>query len=220
MGVNAARLERTVLGSPTGERSVDLAAWRSALLAAGSLVLLVAGPGTAAGGTVPLLVAAAGVCLAFLTIRRSPGLAWIAAIGASYAASTLWFARARSAGPTDGDVGVWLALAAGASAWAIATLWIGRPLRDAPRTATGPGRGARRRCLSGVDRSSPALTSLGVVAAGQRAPDPAFNWIDVATVPISFFLPLLLVVAALGCRRRRPGGCPARRRSPDGRGRG
>ena len=38
----------------------------------------------------------------------------------------------------------------------------------------------------------------GVVLAGQRAPDPAFNWIDVATVPIAFFLPIPLALTLLG----------------------
>jgi len=42
------------------------------------------------------------------------------------------------------------------------------------------------------------LTTVVVVVAGQRTPDPAFNLIDVAIVPVSFYLPLLLGVTALG----------------------
>ena len=177
--------------------AVDAAVWRSALLTLGSLVLLVGRPDPSSADLVPWLLAAAGVCLGLLTVRRAPSLAWLAAIGASYVAAAPWFIRARSFRPTDGELGVWVVLAVGASLWAVATLW------TAGRYATRPG---RRLDPVAVPVAIVFLgwtiiacaTSVGVVVAGQRAPDPAFNWIDVATVPVSFFLPMLIVVTGLG----------------------
>ena len=178
-------------------RAVDLAVWRSGFLTLGSLVLLVGRPDPSSVDAVPWLLAAAGVCLGFLAIGRAPSLAWLAAIGASYVAAAPWFIRARSFRPADGELGVWLVLAVGASLWAVATLW------TAARYATRPG---RRLDPVAVPVAIVFLgwtivacaTSVGVVAAGQRTPDPAFNWIDVATVPVSFYLPMLIVVTGLG----------------------
>jgi signal transduction histidine kinase len=42
------------------------------------------------------------------------------------------------------------------------------------------------------------VTTILVVLAGQQRPDPAFNWIDIATAPTTLFLPLLLIVTTLG----------------------
>ena len=42
------------------------------------------------------------------------------------------------------------------------------------------------------------LTTIGVVLAGQRTPDPAFTWVDVAIVPIGAYLPLVLILVGLG----------------------
>jgi signal transduction histidine kinase len=178
-------------------RAVDLAVWRSGLLALGSLVLLVGRPDSTSVDVVPWLLAAAGVCLGLLAIRRAPSIAWLAAIGASYVAAAPWFIRARSFRPADGELGLWLVLAVGASVWAVATLW------TAARYATRPG---RRVDPVAVPVAIVFLgwtivacaTSVGLVVAGQRVPDPAFNWIDVATVPVSFFLPILIVVTGLG----------------------
>jgi signal transduction histidine kinase len=195
---DAGAASRAAAAPATSTRSVDLAVWRSGLLAVGSLVLLVGRPDAApAVEIVPLLIAAAGVCLGLLAARRAPSIAWLAAIGASYIAATLWFARARSFRPSDGELGVWMVLAAGASLWAVATLW------TAACYATRPGKRyepvAVPAAIGVLGWTIVAcITSLGVVAAGQRTPDPAFNWIDVATVPVSFFLPFLLVLTALG----------------------
>jgi signal transduction histidine kinase len=39
--------------------------------------------------------------------------------------------------------------------------------------------------------------TIGAVAAGQRT-DPAFTWIDVATLPIAWFVPFVVIVTGLG----------------------
>jgi signal transduction histidine kinase len=194
---DAGAVSRAAADPATSTRAVDLAVWRAGLLTLGSLVLLVGRPDPSTVDVVPWLLAAAGVCLGLLTVRRAPSLAWLAAIGASYVAAAPWFIRARSFRPADGELGAWLVLAVGASLWAVATLW------TAARYATRPG---RRLDPVAVPVAIGFLawtivacaTSVGVVVAGQRTPDPAFNWIDVATVPVSFFLPILIVVTGLG----------------------
>ena len=136
------------------------------------------------------------MCVAVLSIRRAPSLAWLAAIVASYAASTLWFARARSL-TAETDLLGWTAVVGCASLWAVATVW------TAARYAARPG-----------NRLDPiaapiafalvawvvvgCVTTIAVVLAGQRTPDPAFNWIDVATVPIAIFVPIPLALTGLG----------------------
>jgi signal transduction histidine kinase len=188
---------RAAAAPAASARAVDLAVRRSGFLTLGSLLLLVGRPDPSSVDAVPWLLAAAGVCLGFLAIRRAPSLAWLAAIGASYVAAAPWFIRARSFRPADGELGVWLVLAVGASLWAVATLW------TAARYAARPGRRLDPVALPVAIvflgwTIVACATSVGVVLAGQRTPDPAFNWIDVATVPVSFFLPILIVVTGLG----------------------
>ena len=148
-------------------------------------------------GLLPFLVALAGVVLAGLMIRRAPSIAWLAAIGASYSASTLYFARASSLQPGQVDLLLWIVIVGAASAWAFLTLKI------AGRYATRPGNRLEPIALpltaAGLAWLAIAcVTTILLVLAGQRTPDPALNWIDVATAPTSLYLPLLLVVTALG----------------------
>ena len=197
VGAGAGPRPATAAAPAAAARAVALAVWRSALLTLGSLVLLVGRPDPSSVDVVPWLLAAAGVCLGLLTVRRAPSVAWLAAIGASYVAAAPWFIRARSFRPADGELGVWLVLAVGASLWAVATLW------TAARYAARPGRRLDPVALPVAIvflgwTIVACATSVGVVLAGQRTPDPAFNWIDVATVPVSFFLPILIVVTGLG----------------------
>ena len=197
VGAGAGPRPATAAAPAAAARAVALAVWRSALLTLGSLVLLVGRPDPSSVDVVPWLLAAAGVCLGLLTVRRAPSVAWLAAIGASYVAAAPWFIRARSFRPADGELGVWLVLAVGASLWAVATLW------TAARYAARPGRRLDPVALPVAIvflgwTIVACATSVGVVLAGQRTPDPAFNWIDVATVPVSLFLPILIVVTGLG----------------------
>ena len=197
VGAGAGPRPATAAAPAAAARAVALAVWRSALLTLGSLVLLVGRPDPSSVDVVPWLLAAAGVCLGLLTVRRAPSVAWLAAIGASYVAAAPWFIRARSFRPADGELGVWLVLAVGASLWAVATLW------TAARYAARPGRRLDPVALPVAIvflgwTIVACATSVGVVLAGQRTPDPAFNWIDVATVPVSLFLPILIVVTGFG----------------------
>jgi signal transduction histidine kinase len=41
-------------------------------------------------------------------------------------------------------------------------------------------------------------TTVGLVLAGQRQPDPAFTWVDVATVPVQVYVLVVLALVALG----------------------
>jgi signal transduction histidine kinase len=145
----------------------------------------------------PFLVSIAGILLAALCIRRAPSVAWLSAIGASYLASTVSFGRATALDAGRVDLASWVEVVAWASIAAILTMTI------AVRYATRPG--SRVEPIA-VPVSVTILgwlvvgcaTTIGVVLAGQRTPDPAFNLIDIATIPIAFYRPLLLAVIALG----------------------
>jgi signal transduction histidine kinase len=164
-------------------------------LALGALVPVVAS-GVAPGEVLTLLVAAALACLAVLLVARAPSLAWLAAIGAGSAGSSLFFAWARALEPGRDASGGWVVVAAAASLWAIATASI------AAGYATRPGRldpialpvslGLVAWLVVGC------ATTVGLVLAGQHEPDPAFTWVDVAIVPLAWYLPVLAVLVALG----------------------
>jgi len=186
----------TVAAPVHGGSSLEAGVGRAALLTVGGLGGLTGHPIASPAALLPVLVAAAGVCVALLAIRRVPSLAWLAAIGASYAAATLWFARARSL-TTDTDVLGWTAVVGCASLWAIATVWTAARYAARPGNRLDPIAGPLALALV-VWVVVACVTTVGVVLAGQRAPDPAFNWIDVATVPIAFFLPIPLALTLLG----------------------
>jgi signal transduction histidine kinase len=175
---------------------LDVAVGTSVVLAIVSTLALLGQP--ADGRVLRFLAALAAICLAVLALRRAPSVAWLAAIVAGGASATLWFDRARPfAGVLSAEAIPWVVLATIASVWAIATAAI------TARYATRPG---ERIDPVAVPLAIVAvgwlvvgcLTTVGVVLAGQREPDPAFNWIDVATVPVSVFLPLLLGLVGLG----------------------
>src|SRR4051812_2849651 len=144
----------------------------------------------------PVLVAFGGVSLAALTIRRAPSVAWLATSAASYGASTILFEQARQVN-RNAEVSSWLLIAATASVAAIATAWIASGYATRPAARLDPIAVPMAWVLVGWVVVA-CLTTIAVVVAGQRTPDPAFNWIDVATVPISFFLPILVALLAFG----------------------
>jgi signal transduction histidine kinase len=145
----------------------------------------------------PILVGVAALCAALLLRHSAPSLAWLMLILGSLVASSLPFDRARSADPLTTGVDAWTWLALRAASVALVTLLIavayairrGRRLDPwAMPLAIGAWLWLGVACA----------TTILLVLAGQRAPDPAFNWIDIATAPTTLFLPLLLLVTALG----------------------
>jgi signal transduction histidine kinase len=144
---------------------------------------------------VQLLVAAAAGCTAALTLRRAPSLAWLAAIGGSFAAASLPIRFASGVDPGIVGIDAWLGWAAPAALTALAALWIaaGYATRPGRRIDAAPPVAA---VVVGWFAVSVIVTVIAVIA-GQRA-DPAFTWVDIATLPIAWFRPLLAVLAALG----------------------
>jgi signal transduction histidine kinase len=176
--------------------TLEAAVVLAALLVGCSVVPLAMAP-LQAGRLLTFLLALGALCLAALVIRRAPTIAWLASIGAAYLAASLFFDQARSVVAGGADQTAWIASAAAASLWAVATAWI------AARYATRPG--CRLDPLAvpvavGVVGwlVVACLTTIGVVLAGQHTPDPAFTWVDVAIVPIGEYLPFVLVLVALG----------------------
>jgi len=148
----------------------------AAVTALGGLVVV--GRPLDPGHAVSILVAVAGVLLAALATRRAPSVAWLAAIVGSYAAATLLFEAARDVNRLTVELWLWLAIAAVASLAAILTMSIAagyatRPGIRVGRLAVPFARVALGWLIVGC------LTTLGLVAAGQRTPDPAINWVDI-----------------------------------------
>jgi signal transduction histidine kinase len=146
---------------------------------------------------VAMLVALAALCVATLALRRAPSLSWFAAIVAAYEASTIVFAAARTRTPDSVGLDGWLVVAVGSGGCAIATASI------AGAYATRRGRRFDPIAVPIVGALVgwvvlACVTTVAVVLAGQRTPDPAFNWVDVATAPITLYLPVVIVLAALG----------------------
>jgi signal transduction histidine kinase len=145
---------------------------------------------------VPILFGVAGLLAAWLTRRSSTVLAWLATIGGGWALSTAVVAQARAADPVLLGVGGWFRIIAPAAfaavvTLAIATSYASRPVPRAPR-----GAAALARILLGWLVIAIAVT-IWAAADGQRS-DPALTWVDVATLPIAWFVPFLVIVTGLG----------------------
>ena len=176
--------------------SVERAAAWFTVAAASAILLTLSRPGFTPPNVVAVLVALAAFCVSALTVRRAPSLAWLAAIGGTYAAATLPIAQARIADPGTVGIGRWLEWAVIAGLSALTTLWI------ALCYATRPGRRLDPLAVPiagglfawfGVA----LVTTIVAVAAGQRA-DPAFTWVDGATAPIATFSPFVVTLVGLG----------------------
>jgi signal transduction histidine kinase len=144
---------------------------------------------------VPVLIAAATGCVVVLGVRRAPSLAWLAAIVGSFAAASLPIRIASATDPSQVGVGAWLSLAAPAAFSALVALWIaaGYATRPNRRLDVAPPITAMIVGWFGVA----VVVTIVAVIAGERQ-DPAFTWVDVATVPIAWFRPFLTIVASLG----------------------
>jgi signal transduction histidine kinase len=178
-------------------RALDLAIAAFAITALATTAAAFGQPALAPVAALPILVALGGFCLAALTRRSAPSVAWVATILGSYAAATIPIAQARAADPGTIGVGAWLGFAIPASVGAIVTLAI------AARYASRPG---RRLDPVAVPLSLGLLvwlviacgTTVGLIVAGEARADPAFTWVDVATAPIATFAPFVVLVTALG----------------------
>lgn len=157
-------------------------------------------PGGGAGGpetVLPILVGLAGAIAAILLRRPAPSLAWLVLIGGSLVTASITFDRAREADPAGIGVDAWTSVAVRAAAAALVTtlIAVGYATRPTPRLgrwaswlATGVWLWIALACV----------VTIGLVVSGRARPDPAFTWVDVATVPLAFALHLVLLVAALG----------------------
>ena len=176
--------------------SVERATWR--FLVAG---LLAIGVTLARTDLVPpngvaVLVFGAAACVSGLTVRRAPSLAWLAAIGGSFAATSLPIEQARAADPVVLGVAGWSGWSIPAGLSALITLQLGFAYATRPGRRIDPIAVPIATILLGW-LAVAFLVTLAAVAAGQRA-DPAFNWVDVATLPIATFSPFVVSLVALG----------------------
>ena len=159
-------------------------------------ILVVPDGTTVASDLLPVLIGAAGVCLALIARRSAPGLAWMGLILGSLVAASIPIGLSRAADPQLVGLGRWLVVAIRASAAAIATVAI------AALYATRPERQltARVSTLASFLVAWLAVACLVVVVlviAGARA-DPDFNLVDIATTPTALFVHFVLLLAGLG----------------------
>ena len=161
-----------------------------------NILTTVSRPAIVPTSSLPILVAVAAFCGALLAQHRAPSLAWLAAIGGSFAAASAPIDQARAADAAVVGVASWLTWAGPAAVGAIVALWI------AVGYATRPDR-----------RLDPIAVPISVVtfgwfaiaivativaaAAGARA-DPAFTWVDVVIAPVALFVPFLVLETSLG----------------------
>ena len=162
-----------------------------------SIIAAVRLPATAvtAPAVLPLLVALAAGCVLALAIRRAPSLAWLAATAGSFAAASVPIAVASRTDPGEVGLAAWLTWAVPAGLAAFATLWIaaGYATRPEPRI---DGAGLIAAVLVAWFATAVGVTIAAVVAGGRE--DPAFTWVDVASIPIAWFRPFLALLTALG----------------------
>ncbi len=144
----------------------------------------------------PVLVALAAACVASLARRAAPSLAWLALVAGALAASSVPIGQARIADPSSLGIDRWLSYAVPAGMAAIATLWLALRYATRPDGRLDPIALPVAGFLFG-SLVVAIVTTLGAVVAGVPF-DPAFTWIDLASAPIGWFVPFVVIVAALG----------------------
>ena len=145
---------------------------------------------------IPILLGVAGILAAVLTRRSSAVLAWLATIGGGWALSTAAVIQAREADPVLLGFGGWLRIVAPAAFAAIVTLTIAVSYASRPVRRIRPAAAAFARILLVWLVIAIAVT-IWAAADGQRS-DPAFTWVDVAALPIAWFVPFLVLVTGFG----------------------
>lgn len=144
---------------------------------------------------VPILVAAGALCVLGLSSWRTPSVAWLAATTGMFATASLPIGLAQGADPARVGIASWLTWAVPAGLGALLTLFIAAGYATRPERRLEPAP-VIAMVLLGWSAIAVAVT-LVAVAAGERE-DPAFTWVDVASVPIAWFRPILAVLVGLG----------------------
>jgi signal transduction histidine kinase len=177
-------------------RSVDGAIARLALIVIGATALTAALPRLVAIDAITPLVAAAAFCVAALTRRRAPSIAWLASIVGAFAAAMVPIAQSRLVDPRILGIERWEAWAAVSGVAAVIAMWIAADYATRPDHRLDPAAVPVAGALVGWFVIA-VLVAFGATLAGQRT-DPAFTWYDVATAPIAAFSLFVAVLTALG----------------------
>ncbi|HET7473372.1 MAG TPA: hypothetical protein VFJ71_09625, partial [Candidatus Limnocylindrales bacterium] len=166
------------------------------LVATVAVVVWAEARATAPVDVVPILFAGAAACILGLTRTRAPSLAWLAAIGGMFSAAAVPVAFARGADPAVVGVDAWLTWAAPAGVGAFVDLWIAAGYATRPDRRFEPASLVAAGTIVAWFGISVAVTILAVLAGEHE--DPAFTWIDVASLPIAWFPPFLAILVGLG----------------------
>lgn len=187
----------------------------AALVAAGLLVAAVAARVARPAGLelhdprsfVDLLLAAACLSLALLTLRRAPAVAWPALVLAATLAATEPFQLARAlfgpdgrlvAGPTPTgpDAGRWLSASLLVTVAAVATAAVGALYAGRPERRLAGWVGPVAIALVGWLAIACGATILLTMAGWHN--DPALTWADLLTWPVRVWFVLVVALAAAG----------------------
>jgi signal transduction histidine kinase len=177
-------------------RSVDGAIARLAVVVVAATALTASLPRAAAIDAITPLVAAAAFCVAALTRRRAPSIAWLAAIVGSFAAAMLPIAQSRLIDPRTQGVERWELWAIASGLTAATALWIAADYATRPARRFDPVAVPAAIFLVGWFLLG-VVVAVAATLAGQRT-DPAFTVYDVATAPVAAFALFLAVLTGLG----------------------
>lgn len=142
------------------------------------------------------MLAIAALLLALLARQRVPGLAWCALSAASLLGSSIPIAAVQLVNARPHTLPEWIGPALAVVAATVGTVTV------AALYATRPDRRLGDWVVPVVVVAAGWLAAACVlvvvlVAAGMRA-DPAFTWADVATMPTTLYLHLILLLIAIG----------------------
>jgi signal transduction histidine kinase len=145
---------------------------------------------------VPILLALGAACVAVLTRASAPTIAWLATIVGAFAGSAVAIAQSRAADPAAMTLASWLGWAAPAGVGAFVAIAVAlgyATRRDHPVPALAI---AFARTLVAWLAIAIVVTLVAAAAGGRS--DPAITWEDFATLPISRFVPFVVIVTAIG----------------------
>jgi signal transduction histidine kinase len=142
------------------------------------------------------LAAVAALLGALVVRRRAPALTWVLLVTASLLATTVPIRAMQLVNAEDRAFAEWLPPALAVAAAVVGTTFVAALYATRPERRLG-GWVVPVVAVVGGWLAAACLIVVVLVAAGVRA-DPAFTWADVATLPTTFHLHVVLFLVALG----------------------
>jgi signal transduction histidine kinase len=142
------------------------------------------------------LLAIAALLVALIVRRRAPGFGWVALVTASLLATTVPVRAMQLVNAEPHTFAAWWPPALAVTTCVIGTTITAALFATRPERRLGDWVVPVAAVVGGWLAAACVLVIL-LVAAGMRA-DPAFTWADLATLPTTLYLHLVLLLVALG----------------------